>query len=126
MRFQTKPVEISVYKVGSPEGREALLQHLNAFESKNLWDCWEIRTPGDSIALVTREDWIAIDGQNGIYPIQPEHLMENYVPVGPITHCLSCGNPTGYEGIAALPLRNEPPLCLDCAGSTTPPGAKHD
>ena len=45
MKFQTKPTQVNAYKVGSPESYEALQHHKEAFESKNLWDCWELRTP---------------------------------------------------------------------------------
>ena len=117
MIFRTKPSEIRVYKVGSPEGRQALATHMNAFESKNLWDCWEIRTPSDEIALVTKDDWIAINSQDQLYPISPQELVEDYDLMDAPTHCLRCGKPTGYQGIAALPLRNESPFCQDCKNS---------
>ena len=120
MRFQTKPVETDAYRVGSEEGRTTLQHHQSAFESKNLWDCWEIRTPRDQMELVTKDDWIAVDQDNRIYPISQEDLTENYIAVGPITNCLQCGNPTGYSGIAALPLRDTIPLCLNCKTSKFP------
>ena len=117
MIFRTKPVEINAYKVDSQEGRKVLQDHLNAFQSKNLWDCWEIRTPSDSVELATKDDWIATDDQGGIFPIKKKDLFENYYHVGPVTHCLECGNSTKYEGIASLPLRYGATLCRDCTGA---------
>ena len=114
MKFQTKPAQVDAYKVGSPEGYEALQRHTAAFESKNLWDCWELRTPDDRIELITKDDWVLIDEQGGIYPIALHDLMANYVLLEAPTHCLNCGNPTGYEGIAALPLRQKNGLCPNC------------
>ena len=119
MKFQTKPVQVEAYKVDSPEGRDTLERHTNAFESRNLWDCWEIRTPDDRIELVTRNDWVMIDRQGGIRPIKPQELMDNYIPLSAPTHCLRCGNPTGYEGIAALPTGQEDGLCSECINLLT-------
>ena len=118
MKFQTRPVQINAYKVGTLEGRIALQQHQNAFESKNLWDCWEIRTPEDNIELVTKEDWVVVDNQGRLYPIALTDLLDNHIPLEPITHCFKCGNPTGYKGIDSIPMTKgqQNGLCLNCAG----------
>lgn len=105
---------MDIYKVGSPQGREVLQHHLKAFESKNLWDCWEIRTPDDTIELLTRDDWVVVDDQDGIRPISLQDILANYLPAEAPTDCLNCGNPTGYDGIAALPLGQEDGLCPKC------------
>ena len=115
MKFQTIPVQIDVYRVDSQEGRTALQQHRNAFESRTLWDCWEIRTPDDTIEIVTRNHWIALDHQGGIRTVDMDDLLTTHVPAGPLTHCLRCGNPTGYDGIAGLVTANDKGLCPDCA-----------
>ena len=114
MKFQTRPVEIEAYRVNSEDGRTILHQHPNAFASKNLWDCWDIRTPGDTIELATKSDWIAIDTDGGIYPIKIEDLLKNYTPLEAPTHCLKCGTPTEYGGVDALILLAKGGLCPNC------------
>ena len=116
MKFVTKPVQVNAYQVGSEEGREFLDQHTKAFESKNLWDCWEIRTPEDSIEIVTKEDWVMQDDQGGLHKLNVDELLKNYVPLEAFPNCLHCGNSTAYQGIAALLIKNREDngLCPDC------------
>ena len=61
----------------------------------------------DTIELLTRDDWVVVDDQDGIRPISLQDILANYLPAEAPTNCLNCGNPTGYEGIAALPLSQE-------------------
>lgn len=116
MKFETKPVQVNAYQVGSDEGTEFLHQHTKAFESKNLWDCWEIRTPEDLIEIVTKGDWVILDDEGRLHKVKANELLDKYVPLDTFTNCLNCVNPTGHESIAALLLRagQEKGLCPDC------------
>ena len=121
MKFQTKPVQVDAYQIGSEQAREFLNQHTKAFESKNLWDCWEIRTPDHSVELLTKGDWVIQDDQGGLHKVKAKDILDKYVPLDSFANCLNCFKPTGYETIAALLQRAAEGrgLCPDCMATST-------
>lgn len=118
MKFQTRPTQVDAYRVGTPDANAALQHHTSAFESRNLWDCWELRTPEDSIELVTKGDWVVIEDEERIYPITLRELLDRYTPLEPPTNCLNCGDPTNREAVHAPPAQPDGALCPNCIHTT--------